>query len=264
MSKPEIRVGTMGFSYKEWAGPFYPRGARPEEYLRSYSQVFDTVEMDTTFYGPPRAWVVRTWYESTPEGFVFTAKMPRAITHDQGLRGSEEDLRAFLASMEPLGPKLGPLLIQLPPSFGPGERPTVEAFLRSLPRGFSYAIEFRDPGWVAPETAKLLAEHGVCWAGLDLPWMPRDVIPTSGFGYIRLLGDRQKVTVRDRVVVNRDRDLEIWREVVVALVARVSRAFVLINNHYSGHSPATANRLKEMLGQPVRHTPPASQLALFE
>lgn len=261
--RAEIRIGTMGFSYREWTGPFYPPGTRAEDYLARYAEVFDTVEMDTTFYGPPQPRAVRGWAQATPKGFLFTAKLPRAITHEKLLVDVAEDLALFLRSVEPLGDKLGACLIQLPPTFGTELRPSVEAFLALLPRDFPFALEFRDRRWVTAETAELLARHQVCWAGLDLPGMPREVPVTSGFAYLRLLGDRRQVTVRDRVVVDREADLEGWRGTIEALCGRVRRVFSFVNNHYSGHSPATGNRLKELLGLPLRRPAAALQLDLF-
>ena len=113
----DIRLGTQGWSYADWVGVFYPPQTKPSDYLRFYSQVFDTVELDTTFYSTPRPALVRSWAETTPDGFLFTAKLPQAITHEKHLKDCERELDAFVSAMRLLGPKLGALHIQLPPDF---------------------------------------------------------------------------------------------------------------------------------------------------
>src|SRR5262245_3887869 len=105
----EIRIGTMGWSYPGWVGPFYPAGSRPADFLAEYAHVFDCVELDTTFYGAPKPAIVRGWAANTPDHFRFSAKLPRQITHDRHLHDAEADLHAFLGSIAPLGDKLGPI-----------------------------------------------------------------------------------------------------------------------------------------------------------
>jgi uncharacterized protein YecE (DUF72 family) len=157
------RLGTMGFAYEAWRGVFYPETANPRQYLAPYSQVFDAVELDSTFYGAPRESTVRQWAAQTPPGFRFCPKTPRDITHERGLalaRGAGEAMLAFLDAIRLFGDKLGPVLIQLPPSFDPVQRPALAEFLAMLPHDVRYAVELRHRGWVTPETAAFLREHG--------------------------------------------------------------------------------------------------------
>src|ERR1019366_6104721 len=105
----ELRLGCQGWHYKDWVGGFYPPGTPPSAYLAFYARIFDTVELDTTFYGPPRRETVRLWDEMTPDGFQFAAKMPKAITHDKRLAEAEADLVEFLTAMQGLGSTLGPI-----------------------------------------------------------------------------------------------------------------------------------------------------------
>ena len=113
-SQAEIRLGTTAFTAAGWEGKFYPRGMKSGDAIIHYSEHFDTVEVDSTFYRTPRASVVKGWYDKTPKDFIFTAKIPREITHEHVLENCESDLNAFVRAMEPLGEKLGPLLIQFP------------------------------------------------------------------------------------------------------------------------------------------------------
>jgi uncharacterized protein YecE (DUF72 family) len=260
---PQIRVGTMGFSYREWVGPFYPRGTRPDDYLKRYSEVFDTVELDTTFYGIPRAWTVRTWARETPPDFRFTLKLPRSITHEKGLEGATEELLAFVKAVEPLGEKLSALLIQMPPSFRPDRREALMGFLRELPRDVPFALELRDPDWMTSETADALRELGICWVGVDMPGMPRTIPTTSQLTYLRLLGDHKQIVSKDRVVMDREDELEKWARALEEIAFRGLSCLVFVNNHYTGHSPTTVNRLKDLLGLPQRHPAGALQIELF-
>ncbi|HEV3309221.1 MAG TPA: DUF72 domain-containing protein, partial [Chloroflexota bacterium] len=180
-------LGTQGWAYKDWVGGFYPPGTPASRYLEFYSRVFDTVELDTTFYGPPRAETVRSWFDSTPDDFVFAAKMPGIITHERRLVGTEADLVEFLDAVSLLGSKLGPLLVQLPPSFTFEEMSSLSKFLAILPEEFSYAVELRHESWLHPDTAKLLAEHHVAWTIIDLHYMPKTVHLTCDFTYVRWL-----------------------------------------------------------------------------
>ena len=109
-----VHLGTQGWAYPDWIGSFYPPEAKQEDYLPFYARIFDTVELDTTFYHPPKGAVVRSWEKRVPPTFRFAAKVPQRITHEARLSHIAEDLVAFVRALEPLGEKLGPLLVQLP------------------------------------------------------------------------------------------------------------------------------------------------------
>lgn len=168
-----VRIGAQGWNYNAWTGPFYPPGTRPADFLTVYARAFDTVEVDSTFYAIPPEKTVRGWGERTPGDFVFALKLPREITHERRLRDSEEVAGTFFARARTLGPKLGPILIQLAPDFGPGELPALAAFLPTLPRDLRVAIEFRHRGWIHEGVLALLAEHRVALVLSDARWIPR-------------------------------------------------------------------------------------------
>jgi uncharacterized protein YecE (DUF72 family) len=129
-------LGTMGFAYEPWRGVPYPDDASARHYLAYYSQVFDAVELDTTFYGTPRESTVRQWAAQTPPEFQFCPKAPREITHERGLslaQGAGEAMQVFLDAMRGLGSRLGPVLVQLPPSFNTRDLPALAEFLAILP-----------------------------------------------------------------------------------------------------------------------------------
>jgi len=127
-----IRIGTQGWNYQDWVGPFYPGGTRPADYLPIYSRAFDTVEVDSTFYAIPAASTVRAWAERTPPGFRFAVKMPQEVTHESRLRDEAGATELFFDRMRELGDKLGPVLLQLPPAFEPSELPALVNYLGRL------------------------------------------------------------------------------------------------------------------------------------
>lgn len=140
-------LGCPAWGFKEWVGNLYPRGSRAGEYLKHYAEVFNTVEGNTTFYSLPSPETVARWREATPQSFRFCFKFPRTITHLKGLRGAAEETEEFLARMHPLGERLGPFMLQLPPAFGPNQLSRLDRFLAGLPATFDYGVELRHPAF---------------------------------------------------------------------------------------------------------------------
>jgi uncharacterized protein YecE (DUF72 family) len=230
---------------------------KPADYLNYYAQQFNTVEIDSTWYGPPTERTVRNWHARTPEDFVISAKVPQIITHERCLEGCEEEMHSFLKVMEVLGPKLGVLLFQFPyfnqQTFPTGEPflALLERFLKQLPAGFEFAVEVRNKTWITPKFRDLLAGHKVAMAMIDHPWMPtpnelvnseQDLL-TTDFAYVRLLGDRyaieEKTKTWEKEVVDRTQELQDWTTACEQIIRRGKNVFVYINNHFSGHAPAT-------------------------
>jgi len=265
-----MRLGAQGWNYDAWVGPFYPLGTRPADYLSIYSRAFDTVEVDSTFYAIPPAKTVRGWAERVPSGFQFALKVPQEITHENRLRGSRDLLLAFADSARELGDKLGPLLIQLSPDFAPVELPALAGFLPTLPRDLSFAIEFRQRGWIHDGLVALLAEHNVALALTDARWIPRKVMqslaerPTSDFAYLRWMGPNRDIVDYSRVQVDRTRELESWAALLPQLLSRVKTVYGYVNNHFSGHGPSTLRDFQGRLGlSPVDPSQLGEQLSLF-
>ncbi|HZU12718.1 MAG TPA: DUF72 domain-containing protein [Chloroflexota bacterium] len=255
-----IYLGTQGWSYPDWVGSFYPTGARQRDFLALYAEVFDAVELDTTFYATPRDTQVEAWRDATPEGFQFTAKVPRTITHDRHLVGTDQDMDDFLTTMTLLGDKLGAVLVQLPPDFRWDERAELDRFLARLPRDVRTAVEFRNRSWIRPETAELLAQYGVAFTMIDLHYMPRVTETTADFTYVRWLGERSKITRMHETQIDRHDDLDRWAAVLGEVAMRVQRVYGFANNHYSGHSPADIRYLKQRLDLPERERPSQGRL----
>ncbi|MBN2171833.1 MAG: DUF72 domain-containing protein [Candidatus Krumholzibacteriota bacterium] len=260
----EIFVGTSGWSYKDWEGTFYAPATRPEHYLPAYAATFRTVEIDSTFYSVPRESVVRAWDERTPDGFVFAAKFPRDITHEPGgLDPDSEVVQAFLDRMALLGDKLGPLLLQFPPGFRPDRMNALRTFLEGLPGDFRYAVELRHAGWHDEMLLGLLADLDMAWVSGVGPDSPPVRPVTTDFCYLRWLGDRSLETFRE-VVVDRGEDLADWAGWIRERRRGLRRVFGYVNNHYSGHAPATARELLALLGQEPPLPPAERQGDLFD
>lgn len=255
MSRSLIHLGTSGWSYDDWIGPFYPPGTASARYLSVYAQQFSTVEIDATFYRPPSQNMINAWRERTPDDFVFAAKVPRSITHERELLDVEDDVQAFAGMMRQLGGKCGPLLFQFAPSFTAERIDDLAALLPSLPTDLRWAVEVRHKSWLGERFYDLLRAHNVALTHVDLPWMPRNTPVTADFVYIRWLGDRRKIAddfsyVRPEFA--RPDDLEWWSRQIERMLERGLEVFGYANNHYEGHSPATIRALQERLNLPVR------------
>ena len=178
-------VGTSGYNYQEWKGSFYPDDVTDKQMLAYYAARFGSVEINYTFYRMPTARILANWARETPESFVFALKAPRRITHDQRLRSIEDTLASFCEIAETLGPKLGPLLFQLPP-YLKKDVELLEVFLHDLPTGLRSTVEFRHASWHSDDTYEVLKRFGValCIADSEERTTPFEV--TAPFGYLRL------------------------------------------------------------------------------
>jgi len=207
----KLHVGTMGWSYEFWRGQFYPEDSK--NLLTEYAKNFDTVEIDNTFYRIPSRDNVMKWKEETPDDFIFSSKFPRKITHIKMLQDCKEELEVFIEHMSLMGDKLGPLLIQLPPSFKPEKSWILNDFLSSLPGKCRFAVEVRNKKWLDEKFYEMLKNNNVALALLDHPWMPQMNTITADFTYIRWVGDRKKVKGNlGKVEKDRSEDIRDWAE----------------------------------------------------
>jgi len=253
-----IHVGTQGWNYDFWSGLLCPRGTKAADRLELYSRLFDSVEIDSTFYGMPPAGRFRTWYERTPANFTFTAKLPRDITHDARLVGVDHLLLEFCDRAAELEEKLGPILVQLPPDMSVRERPAVDAFLRSLPRELEFAIEFRDAEWFDDRTFDLLRDLDLTLAVSVGPWLSSaaalDVAARAPgrFQYIRWMASPRHQPLTPTIVAERDEELAQWANRILDGLSDKPTVYAYFNNDYQGHSPESARRLQALLGlEPV-------------
>ena len=270
MPEGRICLGAQGWNYDAWVGPFYPSGTKPADYLTTYARAFSAVEVDSTFYAIPSPKTVMGWADRTPDDFTFALKLPQEITHERRLRSCGDLLREFLDVARRLERKLGPILLQFGPDFGPVELPALAAFLPQLPRDLLFAVEFRQRSWINDGIIALLAEHRVALALVDARWIPRKTMlslaerPTADFAYVRWMGPNRDIVDYSRVQVDRTAEIDAWVRVLPALAKRVRTVFGFANNHFAGHSPATLRELQLQLGQqPVAPHTLGDQLTLF-
>jgi uncharacterized protein YecE (DUF72 family) len=249
MITQHVMIGTSGFSYKDWLGNFYPQFCPQADFLKFYASRFKTVEIDATFYCIPSPEIVKKWARITPDDFVFAAKFPRTVTHKGDLNSRVESAAAFVGVMENLGPKRGPLLLQFPYSFKPDKKDILLDILRSLPDQGMFAVELRNKKWLDEKCVlDLLIEKNIALCLIDHPWMPRTNIKTADFVYLRFLGDRSRIESDFSYVrFDREEDLAWWQELIVDYARGGVNCYAYFNNHYSGHAPTTADRLRELL-----------------
>ena len=251
MSKENnIFLGTCGWSYKEWEGVFYQKKSS-ESKLRAYSKVFKTAEIDSTFYRNPSKSAVMGWLKYSPSDFVFTAKLPKTMTHENMLGLKKEvkaDLEVFLDLMRPLqlGGKLACLLIQLPPKYVYNPQ-NLEAFFQMLDPMFRYAVEFRNLTWLMPatKTFELLKEYEVAFTIVDEQLLPPEVHLTTDFAYFRWHGKGEEIWF-DYLYI--EEELTPWVPKVQDAAKKVKRVYGYFNNHYHGYAPENCLQLLEKLG----------------
>ena len=222
-----VLVGTSGFSYPAWRGSFYPDDLPGREMLRYYARALGTVEINHTFRRLPTPALLTGWARQTPTGFRFALKAPQRITHVLRLRDAGEITAAFCRAATGLGPKLGPLLFQLPPYFR-FDAARLGDFLASLPRGLEPTFEFRHESWFNDQTYDLLGQHRAALCIAEADDLATPPVPTAPFGYLRL-----------RRADYGDADLDRWAA-RVREVATWKRVYVYFKHEESGRGPALA------------------------
>ncbi|MHB8352262.1 MAG: DUF72 domain-containing protein [Thermoplasmata archaeon] len=252
---PELRTGCCSWTSDSWWRTVYPERLNDGDRLAWYAQLWDSVEVDATYYRSPGEYLVRRWASVTPENFLFALKFPRDLI-DPRRPLDPEKIAAFTSTVRLLGPKLGPILIQFPP-WGTPERvaPFLDGLLAVLDPGLRYTIEFRHRSWFQGERFERL-KHTFSDRGIALTWsvltyveVPPEV--TSDFVYLRFIGDHETVPAGTHGEVRIDRSEEIgaWaRRLQESLHDRSLGGFVFFNNHYTGFAPESLNSFRREIG----------------
>jgi uncharacterized protein YecE (DUF72 family) len=228
-----IRIGTSGYSFKEWKGAFYPETISPKTMLRFYAERFTTVEINNTFYHMPTRGVLASWAGQVPDDFVFALKASQVITHRKKLKDVGEEAGYLFKTLPVLGRKLGPVLFQFPRSF-PAHIDALEDFLSLIPGGVLCAFEFRNSTWLDDRVLDLLSKKGCSLCIADTDETPaREVISTAPWGYLRL-----------RRSDYADADLFQWRDRILDM--KWEQAFVFFKHGEEAIGPLTALRFREM------------------
>jgi uncharacterized protein YecE (DUF72 family) len=251
-----VLLGTCGWSYQEWVGMFYPNNRVAK--LPFYARVFDTVEVDSSFYLMPSKSMVKGWVRATGPSFKFSLKVPKTVTHDSRLVDAEREFLAFLDVIRPLedAGKLGCLLVQLPPSFTFDEVHSLEAFMGFFPRHIHFAVEFRHESWDRKETWELLKKQGVANTVTDSPieFLSKPIVTTDTHAYVRWHGRGKSVWFD---YTYSEEELEPWIAKIDAMASKVRVLYAYFNNHYHSSAPINALQFLEMSG---RISEPQSEL----
>ena len=231
-----IWIGTSGYNYPEWKGTFYPATLPAAKMLPYYAERFSTVEINYTFYRAPTEKILLGWDKATPARFRLTLKAPRRITHDARLRDCADLVRHFIETASLLGPKLGVLLFQLPPSLRK-DVALFDAFLDAFPPGARAAFEFRHVSWLDGEVYARLRARNLALCVADSETLSTPVEITADYGYFRLRDEGYTPA-----------DIERWAAVIQERTGRCREVYVYFKHEESGKGPEFARLLMERLG----------------
>ena len=263
----QINIGCAGWDYKDWIGPFYPRSLEKYRYLEYYSKYFDIVEINSTFYNIPSEMAVNKWLIQTPDEFRFIVKVWQEITHKKIDNDIISKISQFFSRLEPLNEKIIAYLVQFPPWFKYSDKHLKQLHLlkNELPSDLTYMIELRDDSWIRSDSlSKIIDGKNFALVTSYLEGINPYYLPNQQKYYIRLIGDR-KLTIFNRVQrtnVDTLEDLDLNMHKLINS-PEVYQIFIIVNNHYSGFAPETANILKMKFDVPVKHFSTQKKLSDF-
>ncbi len=261
----KMGLGLPFWAFDGWQNGLYARDSRGGDYLRQYGRVFNAVEGNTTFYATPSERNVARWREESPVSFRFCFKLPKAITHDAMLVDVESETNVFLDRIRPLGDRMGPIMIQLPPTFGVEALPNLDAFLEKLPRDFRYAVEFRDEILAQEGTAARLAEDILDSAGVGRVIMDTRPLrdgPTASPDILEARRKKPDLPIREealsedpivRIVSHPNPAinqpwLERWAKILAHWIRGGLDPVVFVHSPSNRESPEIARKLHAMIG----------------
>jgi len=239
--KGKIRIGTSGWHYDHWRGPYYPEEMHAEDFLEYYCREFHTVEVNNTFYQLPEKKTLRGWTGTVPKDFLFSVKASRYITHMKKLKDPKESITRFFRRIEAFGSHLGPVLFQLPPRWKVNPEGLSE-FMEQLPSGHRYTFEFRDQSWFDDRVYRLLSEHEAAWCIYHLAGRLAPKKVTTDFIYIRLHGPGGAYQGQYD-----DGTLPGWAGAISAWSRAGKDVYCYFDNDQKGYAAHDAGRLQRML-----------------
>jgi len=238
-------IGTSGWSYDHWIGMFYPEDLGKDRWLEFYTESFDSVELNASFYRLPRKKTFQNWGRRTPPEFIFSVKMSRYVTHVKRLLNPEDSLRMFFDSVSGLGDKCSTILIQLPPGMR-FDLERVDSFLKGLTdryRSYRFTLECRNKSWFNDEVYNLFRKYGIALCISDTPCYPYAEVVTSDFVYVRLHGHEQLYASNYS-----DQQLEEWADKIRKWNEKGMDVYVYFDNDANAYAVKNALKLKELLG----------------
>jgi uncharacterized protein YecE (DUF72 family) len=241
MRRGRARVGCSGWQYRHWRDSFYPSEITLSRWFEHYSTIFDTVEINNSFYRLPEPSTFARWAERAPSNFLFAVKASRYLTHMKKLKDPEPALERFFERASHLGKHLGPVLYQLPPAWKL-DLPRLEHFLQVLPRNARHAIEFRDASWYADEVLDLMRDRDVALCLHDMRGSATDRRRVASFVYVRFHGPSGQYGggyTRER--------LRVWASWLETQLEDGADVYAYFNNDIGGHAPRDAVSLRRLL-----------------
>ncbi|HDD72487.1 MAG TPA: DUF72 domain-containing protein [Candidatus Aenigmarchaeota archaeon] len=236
-----ILLGTSGWYYNHWIGNFYPPELERSRWLEFYSRHFSTVEINSTFYRFPFRNILKGWYNKTPDGFIFSLKANRLITHVRKLRDVKELLESFYGLADILREKLGPILFQFPPSLKKDAN-LLSEFLEILPEGYKNVIEFRHKSWYCREVYNIMRKHNTGYCIVSAPRLPCEIEVTADVAYIRWHGIKSWYSYNYT-----SDDIGWWAGEIRKLSERCNHIYGYFNNDYGGYAVKNCMELKGRL-----------------
>jgi len=241
MARGRARVGCSGWQYRHWRGDFYPAGLPLATWFDHYASVFDTVEINNSFYRLPERATFGAWARRAPLGFEFAVKASRFLTHMKKLKDPEEPLDRLFSRMRALGTHLGPVLYQLPPGWNV-DTGRLSAFLDALPGDARHVVEFRDPSWYTPEVFRLMERRGVALCLHDMAGSATERRRIGPFVYVRFHGAGAKYGG-----AYSEARLRSWADWLTAQRDERCDVYTYFNNDVGGHAPRDALALRRLL-----------------
>lgn len=241
LNKKSIYIGTSGWSYTGWKNVFYPDKTKPVDFLKFYAQHFDTVEVNSSFYHILKNTTVKNWINEVPEDFVFALKADRYITHIKKLEEPKETISSFIESIKPFDKKLGPVLFQLPPSFGINAQ-RLKKFVDILSDDFRYVFEFRNKTWFVDEIYQILREKNIALCIYNLKGFQSPFEITADFSYIRFHG-----TMGIGAGKYSSNEIQHLSSKIKKLASQDMEIFCYFNNDSNAESVENAKELKDSL-----------------
>ncbi len=259
----KVLVGTSGWGYDEWIGLFYPKGLEQSDFLRYYSEIFITNEINTTFYHTPTSRVVESWVKKTPRNFLFSAKIPQTVTHTHKLDVDfcSSNLDHYLEAMNPLieAKKLISFLIQLPPSFNKKDHfSNLKEFIESWPGdlerdNYHLVVEFRHSSWIDEEVFQFLRKNHLTYCAVVEPLLPpRMDVTNPSFVYIRFHGYGKEIWFD---YFFKEEEIRKWAQTIKDVIPKAEKIGIYFNNHFSGYAVKNSLMMMNELGVQPRRSP---------
>ncbi|MFX1337999.1 MAG: DUF72 domain-containing protein [Promethearchaeota archaeon] len=252
----KILIGCAGWDYNDWVGPFYPKNMERFHHLEYYTKYFDIVEINSTFYNLPSEEMVINWVERVPKSFRYIVKVWQKISHNLNDPELESHIAQFYSRMAFLKEKISKFLIQFPPWFKYSEKhfKQLSTLLKQIPLEYNYVIELRDNSWFDAEViSKIIDRSRIILGTTYIPGVTPYYMPNQRKYYIRLIGDRE-LNVFNRIQRKQEDAINDLTQKIQNLTQspEIYEIFIIVNNHFAGFAPESANELKKRFNIPIK------------